>query len=82
MKTTVDIPDSLLAEARLLAAEERTSVKALIQEGLQRVLDLRAKRKCQFELRRASVSGQGLQQQMAEASWQQISEAAYEGRGS
>ena len=82
MKTTVDIPDSLLLEARRLAAEEQTSVKALIQEGLQRVLELRAQAKQGFRLRRVSVPGKGLQEPFASGGWEAIREASFQGRGS
>jgi hypothetical protein len=35
MKTTLDINDSLLANAKALAAQQRTSLTRLIDEGLQ-----------------------------------------------
>ena len=35
MKTTLDINDSLLADAKSLAARQRTSLTRLIEEGLQ-----------------------------------------------
>ena len=35
MKTTIDIADSLLAEAKSVAAREGTTVKSLIEEGLR-----------------------------------------------
>ena len=35
MKTTLDINDSLLANAKALAARQRTSLTRLIEEGLQ-----------------------------------------------
>ena len=35
MKTTLDINDSLLANAKVLAAQQRTSLTRLIEEGLQ-----------------------------------------------
>jgi len=35
MKTTLDINDSLLASAKALAAQQRTSLTRLIEEGLQ-----------------------------------------------
>lgn len=38
MKTTVHIPDALFAEAQALAAKEKTTLKALIAEGLRHVL--------------------------------------------
>ena len=40
MKTTLDIDDRLLADAKALAAQQRTSLTRLIEEGLQ--LRLRA----------------------------------------
>jgi Family of unknown function (DUF6364) len=35
MKTTLDLNDALLASAKALAAQERTSLTRLIEEGLQ-----------------------------------------------
>jgi hypothetical protein len=35
MKTTLDINDTLLTEAKTLAAQQRTSLTRLIEEGLQ-----------------------------------------------
>ena len=35
MKTTLDINDRLLADAKSLAAQQRTSLTRLIEEGLQ-----------------------------------------------
>ena len=42
MKTTLDLNDALLTEAKTLAAQQRTSLTRLIEEGLQ--LRLRAQR--------------------------------------
>lgn len=41
MKTTLDLNDALLTEAKVLAAQQRTSLTRLIEEGLQ--LRLRAR---------------------------------------
>lgn len=41
MKTTLDINDTLLADAKAAAAQQRTSLTRLIEEGLQ--LRLRAR---------------------------------------
>lgn len=35
MKTTLDINDALLANAKVLAAQQRTTLTRLIEEGLQ-----------------------------------------------
>jgi len=80
MKTTVHIPDTLLAEARKIASRERTTIKALIEEGLRRTIDNR-KRKSAFRLRKATFKGNGLQADAAGASWEKIREMSYGGRG-
>ncbi len=80
MKTTVYIPDTILDEARKIAAREQTTVKALIEEGLRRVIAERNQRK-KFRLRRATFQGDGLQPQVADSSWEKIREMSYEGRG-
>jgi hypothetical protein len=80
MKTTVEIPDSLLKEVRNLATQERTTLRILVEEGLRRVTTER-KRTTPFKLRKVSFRGKGLQPRMAGASWQQVRDAVYEGRG-
>jgi mRNA-degrading endonuclease RelE of RelBE toxin-antitoxin system len=80
MKTTIEIPDSLLKEARKLASREGTSVKALVIESLQKTLSER-KRPGTFKLRKATFKGKGLQAELQGASWERIRDAAYEGRG-
>ena len=38
MKTTVDLPDELLLEAKIRAAQERRTLKDLIEAGLRKEL--------------------------------------------
>ena len=80
MKTTIELPDSLFDEARRLARRERTTLKALMQEGLRRII-LERKRRRGFRLRRVTFKGKGLQPDLASASWEKIREMSYEGRG-
>ena len=80
MKTTVEISDALLAEAKKVAAREGTTVRTLIEQGLRHALIGRAKRR-HFKLRKASFKGRGLSAGTRGASWQQLRELAYEGRG-
>jgi CRISPR/Cas system-associated protein Csm6 len=80
MKTTIQIPENLFEEARKLAQRERTTMKALVEEGLRRILSER-KRRSAFRLRKATFKGTGLQPHLAGASWEQIRELSYEGRG-
>lgn len=80
MKTTIDIADPLLAEARKVAAREGITVKALVEQGLRRELSTRRRPEV-FRLRKASFRGKGLQAGVKDASWERIRELAYEGRG-
>ena len=80
MKTTVHISDALLAEAQAIAAREKTTLKALVNEGLQKVVKERGEAK-PFKLKDASVGGQGLNPELEGASWETIRDLAYEGRG-
>jgi hypothetical protein len=38
MKTTIELPDALGRRAKMLAAERRTTLRALVVEGLERVM--------------------------------------------
>jgi len=80
MKTTVEISDAILDEAKDIATRERTTVRALVEEGLRRVLDER-KRGSSFRLRKATFKGEGLQAEVTGASWERIRDTSYEGRG-
>lgn len=80
MKTTVEIADALLQAARTTAARDRTTVRALIELGLRRVLEERHGRG-RFRLRKASFSGKGLQPNAGESVWERLREISYDGRG-
>jgi hypothetical protein len=81
MKTTIQIPDSLLKEVRKLANEENTTLKSLMEEGLRRIISER-KRRGKFRLRKATFRGKGLQPNLEGATWDRIRDLSYEGRGS
>jgi hypothetical protein len=79
MKTTVEISDGILDEARKVAAREGTTVRALIEAGLRREVQER-RRGGRFRIRRASFRGRGLRPEIAGAAWDRIRDLAYEGR--
>ena len=81
MKTTVEISDPLLREARKMAAREGVTLRTLIERGLHRVV-ADAKPSAPFKLRRASFKGKGLRPDLQDASWEHIRDLSYEGRGS
>ena len=80
MKTTVEISDHLLAEARNVATREGVTLRALIERGLHAVIR-ETQSKPMFRLRRASVAGKGLQPEFSDATWEDIRDAVYRGRG-
>ncbi len=80
MKTSVEISNSLLVEVRKLAAARRTTVRALIEQGLRQVV-AEGKIRRRFALRRASFKGQGLDPDIEGGTWERIRERVYEGHG-
>jgi hypothetical protein len=80
MKTTIDIADSILEQARELAARRGTTLRALVEDGLRRVVDDR-REETAFRLRRVTYGGRGLRSEMADAGWDALRDVAYRGRG-
>lgn len=81
MKTTVDIADGLLAQAKRLAARRGTTLKALIEDGLRHCIEQSRAVTPARRLETHVVGGRGLQ---AGRSWEdlgRIIESTYEGRG-
>ena len=79
MKTTLDIADPLLREAKNVAAREGTTLRALVEQGLRQVMSEK-KQKRPFRLRKASFQGRGLRPELAGAGWDRVRDLAYEGR--
>jgi antitoxin component of RelBE/YafQ-DinJ toxin-antitoxin module len=80
VKTTIEISDSLLREARKVAEREGVTLRALVERGLDRVIAER-KRAAPFKLRQASFKGKGLQAEFRSASWDDVRHEIYKGRG-
>jgi predicted transcriptional regulator len=76
MKTTVELPDELLLEAQQIARAEGTTLKSVLEEGLRATI-ARYHRAQHFALRDASVGGQGLRPEVAQAGWASIRELSY-----
>ena len=54
MKTTIELPDELLARAKAVAAQRRTTLKSMIEHALRRELidDEKDPRECDWILNR------------------------------
>jgi predicted DNA-binding ribbon-helix-helix protein len=81
MKTTVEISDALLDEARKVAAREHVTVRALIEQGLRHAVAQRRRQRGPFRLRKVTFRGKGLSAEARAAGWERLRELAYEGRG-
>jgi hypothetical protein len=78
MKTTLDISDPLLHEARKIAARDHTTLRALVEQGLRKIIADR-KSAGSFQLRKASFKGDGLVPELRDADWDTLRDLAYEG---
>ena len=77
MKTTIEIADGLLKQAKQAAQREGTTVRALVEAGLRAVLKERRERP-RFRLRDASFKGKGLKPAFQQASWDDVRDAIYD----
>ncbi len=80
MKTTIDLPETLLAEAKRVAARQSTTIGALVEAGLRKELRDRESTSL-FRLQDASFRGRGLRAELAGDSWEPLRELVYEERG-
>lgn len=78
MKTTVEISDALLREAKRYARDHDLTFREVLERSLQGlVVKDNASRK-PFRLKRCSFRGDGL---VSEYSWPEVRAHIYEGRG-
>ena len=80
MKTTIELPDELVRQARRVARREGTTLRALAEEGLQRSLQARlqtVRRQLDFPI----YGGSGLTDEFEGASWTRIRDEIYRERG-
>lgn len=76
MKTTVDIHDELLARAKRLAKKSNRSLRAVVEEGLRRVLDAPASRH-EYKMSDLSVGNPENADPLEMYSWQDLRAIIY-----
>ena len=75
MKTTIDISDNLLFEAKQTASQENRTLREIIEASLRKYLSEK-RAKSDFELKNKSFNGLGLQAG-ASLDWADLSEKVY-----
>lgn len=76
MKTTMEISDALLLRAKAFARSEHTTLRALTEEGLAKVLDERASPRT-VQVKPVTFKGKGLSEDFKQADWATLRDAAY-----
>lgn len=80
MKTTIELPDELIRQVRRVAQREGVSLRALVEEGLQRSLEARrqaVRRSLDFPI----YGGSGRTHEFQGASWSRVRDEVYRERG-
>jgi hypothetical protein len=80
MKTTVEIPDALMARAKRHARKLGKPFRALIEEGLRRVLEAEPPRE-RYRMEDRSVGTRGARNPLEHLSWTELRDIIYGGRG-
>lgn len=81
MKTTIDIADPLLRQAKRLAARRNTTLKALVEGALRDELARDRTLAGQVSVHTHTFGGHGLQAGLSWDEWSGLRSLAYEGRG-
>jgi len=80
MKTTIEIADDLFARAQQKARMEKTTFRALTEQGLRQVLE-EPRRKARRLPPLVTVRGKGLAGEFKHGGWDRIREEIYRERG-
>ena len=70
----------MMKRCKKLAREQQVTFRTLVEEGLEKVMAERSKRK-PFKLRTVAAGRGGFQPGFDESGWDRMREAIYEGRG-
>jgi len=80
MKTTIELPDELIRQARRVVQQEGSTLRALVEEGLQRSLEARRQAVCR-KLDFPTYGGSGLTKEFQGTSWSKIRDEIYREHG-
>ena len=77
MKTTVDLPDDLVIEAKRYASRYGLTLRAVVENGIRSTLRADEGMQVPFRLRDASVGGSGPQPEFRDETGATMRQAAY-----
>jgi hypothetical protein len=80
MKTTIDIADALFTRAKKYARRTGQPLRALVEDGLRRVLEAESLNRKRFRLVDRSVGKTGGKNPLEDWSWQDLRDEIYGGR--
>jgi hypothetical protein len=80
VKTTIEISDALLIRARKHAQRRGVTLRAVVEDGLRRVLASSEEKKAHYELPDRSVGVPGGPNPLESLSWQDLRDEIYGGR--
>ena len=81
MKTTIEIADDLFARAQRTARREKTTFRALTEQGLRMVLEARQTKPTQWKWKPLVVQSGGLPAGFKAAPWEKFRDEIYRGHG-
>ena len=81
MRTSIDIPDSLLVRAKRVPRERKTTLRALVLDALREVLRAGPRGSPRYVMKDCSFGGEGLVNGLDWADPERLRDLTYEGRG-
>lgn len=81
MKTTIEIADDLFERVQRLAQREKTTFRALTEQGLRTVLKEKQAQTGAWQWKPRVVNGEGLTDTFKQTDWDHLRDAVYQGRG-
>lgn len=81
MKTTIEIADDLFERAQRVARKEKTTFRALTEQGLRLVLKEKQSKSAKWKWKLVTFKGGGLTDEFKDASWEKIRDEIYKGHG-
>lgn len=77
MRTTIDLPDDVLAEAKVVTQRSGGTLRELVVEGLILALARRQSLQGSYRLPDCAVAGRGLRPEVSSAPWSSLRDLAY-----